>query len=197
MDEERWHQLTPAARSARITDAVSTFAALATVGRDNQTLRPGTAYVYPTSLGEWLGHAVELAGAALWQAPSIPKLTMAEPPSSMPERARTREQGAHSLLIFGAALWSALQQLGASDDLQSGLIGDAAACLDEVRQESDGLSRAVEALGSAVFIFAAHVERSGEPPQEAIGGRLIEALAWLAAAVACTDVLALAQLDPD
>jgi len=196
VDEERWHQLTPTARSARITDAVSTFMALATVGRDNQTLRPGTAYVYPTSLGEWLGHAVELAGAALWQAPSIPKLTMAEPPSSMPEPARTREQGAHSLLIFGAALWSALQQLG-SDDLERGLIGDAADYLDEVRQESNGLSRAVEALGSAVFIFSAHVERSGEPPRQAIAGRLIEALAWLAAAVACTDVLALAQLDPD
>jgi len=37
-------------------------------------LREHTAYTYPTSVGEWLAHAVQLAGGAIWQAPFIPLL---------------------------------------------------------------------------------------------------------------------------
>lgn len=49
-------------------------------------------------------------------------------------------------------------------------------------------------LGDAVFVFAAHVERGGNAPRVEIATCLEDALGWLCAAIACTDVLAFAGL---
>lgn len=205
MEDERWELLSEDARVARLEDALGAFGAVAELGRENKALRPHTAYTYPTSLGEWLGHAVELAGEAMWQAPFIPLLLPDGHeegyPPVRPAREITRAQGAEALLTFGAALWSALLEIrGIWDDddaraaARSEVIDDARSTLDEVRAESDGFPRALGALGAAVFIFAAHVERGGSAPQTAITAKLVDALAWLTAAVASTDVLPFAQL---
>ncbi len=69
------------------------------------------------------------------------------------------------------------------------VIDDAGDVLDEVRAESNGFARAVAALGDAVFVFAAHVERGGNPPRVEIATCLEDALGWLCAAIACTDAL--------
>lgn len=74
-------------------------------------MREHSAYTYLTSVGEWLAHAVQLAGSATWQAPFIalllPDAHEAGYPPLHSHRALTRTQGADSALTFGAALWSA------------------------------------------------------------------------------------------
>lgn len=86
-------------------------------------------------------------------------------------RALTRTQGADSALTFGAALWFAVLQVRDAwhDEEQRAtarrtLIGNAGDVLDEVHAETAGFARAVQALGDAVFVFAAHVERNGNTP---------------------------------
>lgn len=60
MVEEHWELLSEGARRRRAEDAAVACRAIAEMGREDGALHPGD--VYPTSLGEWLGHCVELAG---------------------------------------------------------------------------------------------------------------------------------------
>ena len=205
MDDERWELLSPRARRARLHDALSTLDVIARLGHERGCLREHTAYVYPTSVGEWLAHAVQLAGGAIWQAPFIPLLLLDAHEAGYPpmhaDRAPTRAQGADSVLTFGAALWSAVLEARDAwhDDeqqttLRRSVIDRAGDILDEVRAESDGFTGAVQALGDAVFVFAAHVERGGNTPRVEIATCLEDALGWLCAAIACTDALLFAGL---
>ena len=205
MEDERWELLSPWARRARAGDALNALDVIARLGHERGCLREHTAYVYPTSVGEWLAHGVQLAGGAIWQAPFIPRLLLDAHEAGYPplhgHRAGTRAQGADSVLTFGAALWSGLLEVrdGWHDDdrqatVRRGVIDRAAAVLEEVRAESDGLTGAVQALGDAVFVFAAHVERGGDTPRVEIATCLQDALGWLCAAIACTDVLRFAGL---
>jgi len=200
VEDERWELLSPRARRARLPDALNALDVIARLGHERQCLREHTAYTYPTSVGEWLAHAVQLAGGAIWQAPFIalllPDAHEAGYPPLHSHRALTRTQGADSALTFGAALWSAVLEVRDAwhDDekratARSSVINQAGDVLDEVRAESDGLARAVQALGDAVFVFAAHVERGGNTPRVEIATYLEDALGWLCAAIACTDAL--------
>lgn len=175
MEDERWELLSPRARRARLQDVLNALDVIARRGHERQCLREHTAYTYPTSVGEWLAHAVQLAGGAIWQAPFIPLLLPDAHEAGYPplhsHRALTRTQGADSGLTFGAALWSAVLEVRDAwrDDEQQAtarrtLIDQAGDVLDEVRAESDGFARAVQALGDAVFVFAAHVERGANTP---------------------------------
>ena len=205
MEDERWELLSPRARRARLQDALNALDVIARLGHERQCLREHTAYTYPTSVGEWLAHAVQLAGGAIWQAPFIalllPDAHEAGYPPLHSHRALTRTQGADSALTFGAALWSAVLEVRDAwhDDEQRAtarrsVIDNAGDVLDEVRAESDGFARAVQALGDAVFVFAAHVERGANTPRVEIATCLEDALGWLCAAIACTDALLFAGL---
>ncbi|MCA1680474.1 MAG: hypothetical protein LC777_16745 [Actinobacteria bacterium] len=138
MEDERWELLSPRARRAHALDALDALDVIARLGHERGCLRAHTAYTYPTSVGEWLAHAVQLAGGAIWQAPFI------------------------ALLLPDA--------------------------------HEAGCPRAVQALGDAVFVFAAHVERGGDTPRVEIATCLEDALAWLCSAIACTDALLFAGL---
>jgi len=205
VEDERWELLSLRARRARLQDALNALDVIARLGHERQCLREHTAYTYPTSVGEWLAHAVQLAGGAIWQAPFIPLLLPNTHEAGYPplhsHRALTRTQGADNALTFGAALWSAALEVRDAwhDDEQRAtarrsVIDNAGDVLDEVRAESDGFARAVQALGDAVFVFAAHVERGGSTPRVEIATCLEDALAWLCAAIACTDALLFAGL---
>ena len=115
MEDERWELLSPRARRARLQDALNALDVIARLGHERQCLREHTAYTYPTSVGEWLAHAVQLAGGAIWQAPFIalllPDAHEAGYPPLHSHRALTRTQGADSALTFGAALWSAVLEV--------------------------------------------------------------------------------------
>jgi len=152
VQDERWELLSPRARRARLHDALSTLDVIARLGHERGCLREHTAYVYPTSVGEWLAHAVQLAGGATWQAPFIPLLLPDAHEAGYPplhiHRTVTRAQGADSVLTFGAAVWSALLEVRDAwhDDEQQAtaqrrVIDRAGDVLDEVRAESDGLRR--------------------------------------------------------
>ena len=206
MEEERWVLLSDERRETRVRDALLAVIATAEVARQKGTLLEQSAYVYPTSLGEWLGHGVELAGNAFWQAPFVPML--------LPDGGRRSDtfvarrnmvpanQGAGMVVRFGAALWSALMvaaelplgQSDAAEAVEDAIIAEGLAVLDEVRAEHNGCSSALNHLGSAVFVLAAHLERGGEPDRQAIGKHLNLALSWLTAAIATTDVLELLGL---
>jgi hypothetical protein len=205
VEDERWELLSPGARRARLDDVLNALDAIARTGHERRCLREHTAHVYPTTVGEWLAHAVQLAGGAIWQAPFIalllPDAHEAGYPPLHSHRALTRAQGADSILTFGAALWSALLEVrdARHDDEQQAtarrsIIDQADDVLAEVRAESDGFSGAVQALGDAVFVFAAHVERGGDTPRVEIARCLEGALGWLCAAIACTDALLFAGL---
>lgn len=205
MEDERWELLSPGARRARLHDTLLALDVIARLGHERGCLREQTAYVYPTSVGEWLAHAVQLAGGATWQAPFIPLLLPDAHEAGYPplhiHRTVMREQGADSVLTFGAALWSAVLDVRDAwhDDEQQAtaqrrVIDRAGDVLEEVRAESDGFTGAVQALGDAVFVFAAHVERGGDTPRVEIATCLEEALRWLCAAIACTDALLFAGL---
>jgi len=115
VQDERWELLSPRARRARLQDALNALDVIARLGHERQCLREHTAYTYPTSVGEWLAHAVQLAGGAIWQAPFIalllPDAHEAGYPPLHSHRALTRTQGADSALTFGAALWSAVLEV--------------------------------------------------------------------------------------
>lgn len=205
MDDARWELLSVAARRERLADAVGTFSALAVAGRQQQDLGYG-AYVYPTTLGEWLSHAVQRAGGTIWQASFIPLLLpdrdgVYRP--ALPGRESIREQAATGVLLFGATLWSGVmlardlwKDQAAQGEVVEAISAQALELLDEVRQEQDGLSRATTVLGDALYMYAAHTSRGGQVPTEAIAAELQSALAWLAASVASTDLLSYAEL-PD
>jgi hypothetical protein len=205
MQQKRWELLSATARLARLHATLLTFGALADVGRDDQDLG-SRVDTYPTSLGEWLARAVQIGASAVWQAPSIPLLLMAPDDRGYPRpaigRESTRRQGAQSVLSFGAALWSALLELRsawADDELQHRLVeaiaDEAFDMLDEVREETDGFSNALRGAADAVWTFTVYVQRGATAPPDAIADMLAGALAWLAAAVACTDTIAFSGLD--
>lgn len=67
--------------------------------------------------------------------------------------------------------------------------------LDEAREESDGFSNALRGAADAVWTFTVYAQGGATAPPDAIADRLADALAWLAAAVACTDTIAFSGLD--
>jgi len=66
--------------------------------------------------------------------------------------------------------------------------------LEEVRDENDGFCHALSGATDAVWTFVVYRERGATAPADAIDKKLVGALAWLTAAVACTDTVALSGL---
>ena len=104
-------------------------------------------------------------------------------------------------MTFGAALWSALVELrGTWDDEETQhdtvepIVSAAFEMLEEVRDESDGFCHALADATDAVWTFVVYRERGATAPADAIDRKLLDALAWLTTAVACTDTVALSGL---
>ncbi len=151
-----------------------------------------TAYTYPQSLGEWLGTAVQLAGSMSWQAHWA-----LQPLSRQGERERRiAEQGRGSIALYGAVLVGALRACDealdreVSPELEVELpeLESVVEVWDEARDERDGLTFSVGALGEAVWIYGACRDRDAAL-LPTVATKLLQAAGFAALALAVADEL--------
>lgn len=190
--------LTPAELVARISDDLSLIVAAARCPTDEQVDR--ALGLTPTTLGEWLTRASRLAFLAASEAPAIAGLVRvggdqaADPDDQV--------AAAESMLDLAAALWLALEEADGpwstalERSVRDHLTYEAAARYDGVRLEQDGLSGAMDRIGTGLFAYTAHVSRGGSAPRDVVSTELRAALTWLLAAWAATGLTDLLRDDP-
>ncbi len=149
-----------------------------------------TAHSYPQSLGEWLGTAVQIAGAVSWQAHYALR-----PLQGQTEHERgISAQGRGLIELYGAVLAAALRacdtalerETAAEHEVQLPEIESVLDVWDEARDERDGFKFSLEALGEAIWIYGTCRDRSAAL-LPTVATKLLEATGFAALALAVAD----------